>query len=482
MSIHIELTEEAQTELERMKQKSLYSSIVVSVLSFVLLAILFYTFKIVLMEPPPPPLVAYQPEGSSSPSPDPEEMQPQQESASSQSPTKFITSAVTTAEVSFPPVEFSPEATPHVSNIDLGIGNNGTGNLGNGGGLPTVLTKRCSIEDRLQRIKESGGSEKYEEAVVKTLNWLKSKQNADGSWGSGQKGSMTGLALLVYLAHCETPYSEDYGESCQRAIVFLVGLSKKNNGFLTETPTNKFVPYQHSIATYALAEAYTFCNTLGVPIDGLKESVEKASEIISRSQSPDGSWMYYYRTRESGESYPDLSLSGWNIQAMKAVRHSPARSDADRVLKKAVNFVKGMGDPRTGKFQYKRGDFRDSMAPVGVLSLQMLDASELREAREGLKYIETAIKPEFKDPYAYYYAAQALINRGGSAWKNFGQKMGDVIVSKQNKDGTWPNGSSYTGNTVNAMERSLYFTCLNALTLEVYYRFLPATGERTRNL
>ena len=35
---------------------------------------------------------------------------------------------------------------------------------------------------------------------------------------------MTGISLLAYLAHCETPLSEEFGETVLKGISFLVDL------------------------------------------------------------------------------------------------------------------------------------------------------------------------------------------------------------------------------------------------------------------
>lgn len=38
---------------------------------------------------------------------------------------------------------------------------------------------------------------------------------------------MTGMALLSYLAHCETPLSEEFGETVLKGISFLVDQGMK---------------------------------------------------------------------------------------------------------------------------------------------------------------------------------------------------------------------------------------------------------------
>ena len=98
----------------------------------------------------------------------------------------------------------------HGTGTGLGLGG-GTGKLF--GLIPESMRKRCSKEDRLARLKESGGTPACEEAVTKALRWLKQNQNPDGSWGSANKPAMTGLTLLAYFGHCETPNSSEIGVS-----------------------------------------------------------------------------------------------------------------------------------------------------------------------------------------------------------------------------------------------------------------------------
>jgi hypothetical protein len=50
-----------------------------------------------------------------------------------------------------------------------GSGGDGGGGGGGFGAIPATMRKRCSKEDRLQRLAETGGTEQCEEAVLKAL-------------------------------------------------------------------------------------------------------------------------------------------------------------------------------------------------------------------------------------------------------------------------------------------------------------------------
>lgn len=74
-----------------------------------------------------------------------------------------------------------------------------------------------------------------------------------------------------------------------------------------------------------------------------------------------------------------------------------------------------------------------------------------------------------------------MMNRGGADWKKYNGLFRDQLLRNQSPDGSWPPpGAAGTVRAVGAqfMTNVHYRTCLNTLTLEVYYRFLPGTGRR----
>ena len=68
-------------------------------------------------------------------------------------------------------------------------------------------------------------------------------------------------------------------------------------------------------------------------------------------------------------------------------------------------------------------------------------------------------------------AIEGVVN-GGKAWKDYNELFRDELLENQNEDGSWPapDGDKYTKGTV---MRTAFCT----LMLEVYYRFLPGTGQ-----
>ena len=60
---------------------------------------------------------------------------------------------------------------------------------------------------RTENMRRYGGKhgKSVEAAVMKALRWLKRNQRPDGSWAGEHSAGVTGMALLTFLAHGETP-------------------------------------------------------------------------------------------------------------------------------------------------------------------------------------------------------------------------------------------------------------------------------------
>ncbi len=505
MSLHIESTEDALAELKKQRVKTLTAAISVSFLGVALMGLLLYLVHIIVAIPEDPPMVAYATQEGDNPDIDtPEVTQTTQRPSSSSTAAQVkVIAAVATADVAVvnPDIEVDVPSEELSMGIDIGDGfGTGTGD-GDGGGIPGILSKRCDLNDRMKRIAENGGTPQCEEAVVKSLRWLKKQQNGNGSWGEGQfRASMTGISLLAYLAHCETPLSEEFGENVLKGISFLVDLGMKNP-VISEQPALKEICYDHAVATYALCEAYTFCKQMDIPsIANLEKVVIKAVDRIIDAQCPNGGWAYSYNNKINPDI--DLSVTGWNVQALKAAEHGgikPTKGDIRSTLRKASSYVRKNVMP-DGKFAYKEnGNMpRSSLVGVGVLSLQMTGNGSDSAARKGLDWIKNNVKTlqwgqgsgtenVKSNLYMHYYCVQAAMNRGGDVWKAYNRAFRDSTLGAQASDGSFmPNGFGGPGGVVQTSQNRhandrIYRQCLATLMLEVYYRFLPGTGEGARN-
>ncbi len=484
MSLHAELSPEAQKILQAQKRNSTISSIVIALLAVVLVGLILGVFLLPNIIKETPVIVTYESNVVEETNLEQRKVQTNTQrkpSSPSSSMAKVITANTTsTTAIPTPDVDISTPSMDFGDGQDFGAGwGDGDGTGGGFGNIPATMKKRCSKEDRLARLEETGGTPACEDAVVKALDWLKNTQNTDGSWTGANQTAMTGLALLAYLGHCETPLSKDYGDTVLRAMTYLIDVGMKNKGKLSVNPANgQNFCYEQPIAAYALAEAATFCKQGNISVPNLFEVTQMAGQFIIDNQNKNGGWAYNYQ-KDGGHT--DLSVSAWQIQALKACQHTGLEFEGlQRAAKKGLDYVDSVRCD-DGGFGYDApnksvGAYR-SLAGAGLLCLQMFDKGSSASARGAARYIEKNTKFEYKGEhsnlYAHYYEAQAMMNRGGTQWKKYNAIFRDQLLKNQNPDGSWPEpGHKGHGDNMH------YRTCLNTLMLEVYYRFLPGTGSK----
>ena len=484
MSLHVELSPEALERLRIQRRNSTISSFLVAFLFVVLVGLILGFFLLNPMVKEPPVIVTYQSNAPEDDTLQEKKVQTSQERKPS-SPSASMTKVIVSSNVSDMAIPV-PEVDVSTPSLDFGDGDEfGSGwgdGSGSGGGfsnIPQTMNKRCTPQDRMARLRETGGTPECEAAVVKALYYMKGTQQANGSWmPSYNPVGMTGLALLAYLGHCETPQSPEFGETVSKAITYLVNIGLKNDGRLTSTGDFAGVPpvYEHGIATYALAEAYTLCKGFSITIPDLDKVVEQAGELILTGQTAQGSWVYGY-----GSNGGDNSVGFWQLQALKACKHTGLWKDSKfkKVVSNAHEFLENV-QGKNGAIGYRTDATRSpGLTGGGVLCFQIWDEGNSKAAKAGLRYISENVKFDWSQGgdqanlYYHYYHAQAMINAGGQDWKNYNDMFRDSLLKAQKEDGSWMQRMSH-----GAMNDHMA-TCLATLMLEVYYRFLPGTGGKS---
>ncbi len=331
-----------------------------------------------------------------------------------------------------------------------------------------------------------GGDKFTEAAVLRALRWLKKNQNADGSWNKN-KSAMTGLAILTFLAHGDKPgESEEFGETIQKALEFLINGQNKNSGIYSHQDGHQ---YSHPMAAYAMCEAY------GMTLNpNVKASAERALVPIIKGQHPTGGWTYKMFPGvdpASGAYRDDTSYMGWCAQALKAAQLAGLKVEGlDKAAKLAINGFKKNGHP-DGGFGYT-SPARGGLTSVGTLCMQLLGAGNDAMVRKSQDLMDTWNIGEFaKDnpvggspQYFFYYATQAKFHGGGRSWTNWNNAMKPAYIKAQKiQKGAYEfKGKSYEigwwENVDRHTDRPVMDTTLAALQLMVYYRYLPTTSAR----
>ncbi|MBX7212362.1 MAG: terpene cyclase/mutase family protein, partial [Verrucomicrobiaceae bacterium] len=352
------------------------------------------------------------------------------------------------------------------------------------------MRSRCSASERLEKLRQTGGRPECEAAVTKSLAWLKTKQNEDGSWGRANKAAMTGMALLCYLGRCETPDSPFYGDNVMKGILYLIELSKKNpHGIFSEGwegGKGNAGAYEHGIATYALGEMYTLARLGSKSLPGMREAFEKGVKVIIENQSPIGAWGYggtdiVYNPKTGN----DLSVVGWQYQALKAAKNTGLKIDGlHKCIDKTLDYLltKQTKDGGFGNASRDQGYNQWSLSGCAILGLQTLGKGvKKKEIGKGVKFLREFLTAEPLDwnkncnLYCWYYYTQAFFQQGGDDWKFYNEMFLPQILSAQNPDGSFKPGRANmpAGNASDEILRQAFCT----LQLEVYYRYLKVADR-----
>ncbi len=336
-------------------------------------------------------------------------------------------------------------------------------------GVPATMQWRFGA----MKGKAPGITDKALLAVQRSLKWLRENQNPDGSWGDANKSAMTGLALLCFLGYGELPESWEYGLTINRAVQWLAENGTKSEGRLSMEKTfTQHGVYEHGIATYALGEFFALTK------DGrVKELLTQAVAHIVQGQGPGGGWMYGF-----DKTADDLSVSGWQIQALKAAHLAELKlPGVDQALNKAVSYIGCVRGPRGG-YGYRGPEDRYSLTGVGILA-SLFWKGERGDLRKGMEWLlaETEQNKPVKyrgpsaDLYAWYYHTQACLMFGGSAWTKWNHWFQDELCTAQGTDGSWPipGAKGHGPQSDPGRTGAVYRTTLCTLMLEVFYRYMP---------
>ena len=352
------------------------------------------------------------------------------------------------------------------------------------GELPDIYRLRMA-PDRETQARQRGASDESEAAVKAALEWLGSTQQSDGRWipsqygagterhvagrdrqaaGSQAETGVSGLALLAFLGAGNTHRDGQYKDNVRRGLEFLLR-SQRADGNLDGPATPFARMYCHAMAGIALAEAYGLTSD-----ERLREPVRKAVQYtVSAQNATSGGWRYL--PGDPG----DTSLHGWQLMLLKSAElggiPTPpnTRNGMIRYLRGAASGTHG------GLSSYRPGErVSRPMTAEALVCWQFLGIPRDHPAtREAGDYILGELPGSGQvNLYYWYYGTMGMYQMGGDYWQRWNAAMQKALVQTQRKDG--PMAGSWDSNTVwGGYGGRIYTTAVAALTLEVYYRFLP---------
>ena len=310
---------------------------------------------------------------------------------------------------------------------------------------------------------------RLDSSISRGLGFLAKQQNPDGSFDSGgPKVAVTGLCVLAYLSAGNAPDAGKYGLLLRNAIDWLLS-RQAADGYFGEGDRGM---YTHAIATLALTQAY------GVETDAgrrlrMHAVLARAVAVILAAQNvpkPNpayaGGWRYEKTSADS-----DLSLSGWNCMALRGADAVGIDVPAD-ARKRGADFILRCFDDNARGFGYQPGSpAQTGESAIGILCLYLLNAVDAGGPRLDAAAIYMESHPiDDNSPfpcYGSYYVTQAAFQRDGDTWSRAGRPTLERLIRMQDKDGGWPQSKS------GQEPGRVYATALAVGSLTVPYRLLP---------
>jgi hypothetical protein len=321
-------------------------------------------------------------------------------------------------------------------------------------------------------------------AVNASLKWLARHQNPDGSWSFDHRrnckdGTCTGIgeaqgnpaatamALLPFLAAGHTHDSRGpYQQVVYGGLLWMVRHQKPSG----DLSGGFHQMYTHGLATITLCEAY------GITEDRrrLAMPAQAAVRFIETGQNAQGGWRYAHGSADS-----DTSVYGWQVMGLKSGLMA-GLSVNPVVLEKAKRFLETVGRGKDrGQFAYDgEKPATAPMTAVGLLAAQYLGTRrDDPRMREGVSLLMANLPDvNSRNVYYWYYATQVMHNLPGPDWDTWNRRMRHLLLETQADKGcaagSW-DPERPAKDVWGSHGGRLMMTALSALSLEVYYRYLP---------
>jgi hypothetical protein len=300
------------------------------------------------------------------------------------------------------------------------------------------------------------------ESVSRGLDYLRSLQNEDGSFGRGRYSrhvAIASLAGIAFLADGHVPGRGEYGEVVSRALQFVLSNSTETGLLAAENSHGPM--YGHGFATLFLGEFYGMN-----PDDAqVRDALTRAVALIVNTQNDEGGWRYNPVPFDA-----DISVTISQIMALRSARNAGIKVPKD-TIDRAVEYVRHCQNPDGGfKYMAQAGGSAWPRTAAGVASLFYAGIYDDESITRGLDYLTRNALPGTDNPmaqahyfYGHYYSVQAMYLAGGTYWATWWPAIRQELLDRQDPNGAWQD------NQIN----SAYSTAMALIILQMPKRYLP---------
>jgi len=317
-------------------------------------------------------------------------------------------------------------------------------------------------------IKALSTDQPRDKAVRRALQYLRARQQPDGSASDHYPTALTAMAVMAHFAAGHPPADKEFGPWLKKSINYV--LSRQNgDGYFGESDGSRM--YGHGVCTLMLAEA------LGMPRDdemddSIRRALKKAirvtvnAALVQKGERDAGGWRY---TPDATDS--DLSLSGWQIMGLHATQQVGIPVP-EMVISNAVAYATRMVDDE-GRVAYQNpGEEHPALRGLALLVFvigHQEKAPPLHRIAERIVADPIAWKGD-RFYYRAYYDAVGFSRAFPEEWERYLPTYEAVVLAHQQADGSF--------ETIGDGEASgagpVYSTSMAAMALAVQRHVLPA--------
>lgn len=297
--------------------------------------------------------------------------------------------------------------------------------------------------------------------IKQGLEYLSNQQAENGSFGRGRFSNhvaITAIAGLAFMADGHVPGRGRYGDQVQRAVEFILDSSQESGLIAADTVHGPM--YGHGFATLFLGEIYGMSET----DDRVREVLEKAVDLIVRTQNRQGGWRYQPVPVDA-----DVSVTICEVMALRSARNAGIKVPRS-TIERAVRYVRECQN-QDGGFRYmiRMGASAWPRTAAGVAALFYAGIYEDDSIQQGLGYLVRTAMPgrsrirQSHYYYGQYYATQAMYLAGGNWWRSWWGAVREDLMQRQSGNGGW------LDNQIGGA----YSTAMALIILQMPKRYLP---------
>ena len=251
-------------------------------------------------------------------------------------------------------------------------------------------------------------TEEAEKAIERGLQFLIKSQNKDGSWTTAESGDYaiagTSLGLMAFMVEGHSRFGP-YGAALNRAKNYLLKRAK-------DSPTGAMGVKMYEIGLFTIAMSELWGMTSDEEDNQqIQVALERAVQIILRSQSPLGGWRYAPRP-DAGQ---DTSVTAMVFVSLASAREAGVLIPDD-TIERLTGYLRDQAfDEQRGGFGYQGKGYTLACTAGGAYAAQLAGNRDTEWVQAAIRSLENDPKMfSRKDNGHFYYthhAKQAMLNR-----------------------------------------------------------------------